>query len=157
MGQRSTKDNKNIYFETRDNLKLSRNTASEMLEFISASRIEKIETGKVMPHPDEVLAMARCYHNPSLCNYYCSNECQIGQVYVPELKVKDLSQITLEMLNTLNFLTKEKGRLIEIVVDGEISDDERSDFEQIQEMLDQMSIAIDSLKLWCEHTITSEF
>ena len=81
--------------------------------------------------------MADCYKKPSLCNYFCSHECPIGQEYVPEIKAKELSQITLEMLATLNTLVKEKERLIEITVDGEISQDEIPDFIAIQKELIQ--------------------
>ena len=118
MGRKSTKENKNIYQISRESLSLTREAAAEKLGFISDDRIEKIENEKSSAHPDEVLAMAAAYKNPSLCNYYCSHECPIGIKYVPEIKVKDLSQITLEMLATLNRLTKEKERLIEITVDG---------------------------------------
>ena len=97
--------------------------------------------------------MADCYKNPSLCNYYCSHECPIGQEYVPEVKSKELSQITLEMLASLNSLEKEKNRLIEITVDGVISDDEMNDFKRIQEQLSQISMAIDSLQLWVQKAI----
>ena len=97
--------------------------------------------------------MADCYKNPSLCNYYCSQECPIGQEYVPEVKFKELSQITLEMLASLNSLEKEKNRLIEITVDGIISDDEMKDFEKIQWQLAQIAMAIDSLQLWVQKAI----
>ncbi len=99
--------------------------------------------------------MADAYKNPSLCNYYCSHECPIGQEYVPEVTAKDLSQITLEMLATLNTLSEEKNRLVEIVVDGKITDDEITDFLRIQENLSKMSLAIDSLKLWVDNAIAS--
>ena len=99
--------------------------------------------------------MADCYKNPSLCNYFCSRECPIGIEYVPEIKAKELSQITLEMLATLNKLTQEKDRLIEITVDGEISEDELPDFLKIKDELSKMSLAIDSLNLWLDHTIAS--
>ena len=132
MGRKSTKENKNIYQTSREELELTRDAAAELLGFMSADRIEKIENEKSAPHPDEILAMADCYKNPSLCNYYCSHECPIGQKHVPEVKSKDLSQITLEMLATLNTLSKEKDRLVEITVDGEISEDEVSDFLKIQ-------------------------
>ena len=36
---------------------------------------------------------------------YCANQCPIGQQYVPEIKVKDLSQIILEMLASLNSMS----------------------------------------------------
>ena len=97
--------------------------------------------------------MADCYKNPTLCNYYCSHECPIGQEYVPEVKLKDLSQITLEMLASLNSLEKEKNRLIEITVDGIISEDEKEDFERIQHQLAQISMAVDSLQLWVQKAI----
>lgn len=153
MGRKSTKENKNIYQTSREAADLTREAASELLEFISSDRIEKIENEKSLPHPDEILAMADCYKNPSLCNYYCSHECPIGQEYIPEVKFKELSQITLEMLASLNSLEKEKNRLIEITVDGEISDDEMHDFEKIQEQLSQISLAIDSLQLWVQKAI----
>lgn len=153
MGRSSTKENKNIYQQSRENVSLTREAAAEKLEFISASKIEKIEYEKTLPHPEEVLAMAKCYKDPSLCNYYCSHECPIGQEYVPEVSFKELSQITLEMLASLNALEKEKNRLIEITVDGVISEDELNDFKKIQTQLSQISLAIDSLQLWVEKAL----
>ncbi|MBP3665203.1 MAG: XRE family transcriptional regulator, partial [Tyzzerella sp.] len=86
---------------------------------------------------------------------FCSHECPIGREYVQEVKAKELSQITLEMLATLNKLTKEKERLIEITVDGELSEDEISDFLKIKEELEKMALAIDSLNLWINQAIVS--
>ena len=153
MGRKSTKENKNVYQTSREDAGLTREAAAELLEFISSDRIEKIENEKSLPHPDEILAMADCYKNPTLCNYYCSHECPIGQEYVPEVKLKDLSQITLEMLASLNSLEKEKTRLIEITVDGVISEDEKEDFERIQNQLAQIAMAVDSLQLWVQKAI----
>lgn len=155
MGRKSTKENKNIYQISRENMGFTRDAASEALGFISSDRIEKIENEKTMPHPEEILAMAESYKAPLLCNYFCSQECPIGREYVPQVKVKDLSQITLEMLATLNRLTKEKERLIEITVDGELTEDEIPDFVQIKNDLEKMALAIDALNLWVEQTIAS--
>ena len=153
MGRSSTKENKNIYQQSRENAGFTREAASEQMEFLSESKIEKIEYEKTFPHPEDVLAMAKCYKDPSLCNYYCSHECPIGQEYVPEVKFKELSQIVLEMLASLNTMEKEKNRLIEITVDGVISEDELNDFQKIQEQLGQISLAIDSLQLWVDKAI----
>ena len=116
MARVSTKENKNLYHRTRESLRLTREAASELLESITPERIEKIENERSLPHPDEVLVMAEKYKQPSLCNFYCANQCPIGQQYVPEVKVKDLSQIVLEMLASLNSMNKQKERLIEITV-----------------------------------------
>ena len=153
MGRKSTKENKNIYQISREEASLTRDAAAEVLGFISADRIEKIENEKTMPHPDEILAMAECYKKPTLCNYYCSHECPIGQEQVPEIKMKDLSQITLEVLATLNTLEKEKNRLIEITVDGIISDDELNDFKRINEHLSHISATVSSLQLWIQQAM----
>lgn len=155
MGRKSIKENKNIYQISREKMNYTREIAAEKLGFISSDRIEKIENEKSLPHPDEILAMADTYKNPMLCNYYCSHECPIGMEYVPEIKEKDLSQITLEMLATLNKLSREKERLIEITVDGELTEEELPDFLKIKEELEKMALAIDSLNLWIDNTIAT--
>ena len=50
-------------------------------------------------------------------------------------------------------LEKEKNRLIEITVDGEITKDEYEDFVDIQKKLMRVSVAVDSLRFWVEKTI----
>lgn len=155
MGKRSTRENKNVYHLSRENAGLSREAAAEAMVFVSSDRIEKIEYEISAPHPDEILAMADCYKNPALCNYYCSHECPIGQEYVPEVQVKDLSQITLEVLAGLNTLEKEKSRFIEITVDGEISPSEMPDFIRIQDTLEKMALTVDSLRLWVDKSIAA--
>ena len=155
MARVSTKENKNIYQLTRESLKLTRESASELLETISPERIEKIENERSVPYPDEGLALAEKYRQPSLCNYYCANQCPIGQEYVPEIKVKDLSQIVLEMLASLNSVSKQKDRLIEITADGKISGDELEDFIFIQEELERISITVETLQLWSERMMAT--
>ena len=155
MARSSTKENKNIYHKTREALDLTREAASELLEGISPERIEKIENERSLPHPDEVLLMAEKYKQPSLCNHYCANQCPIGQQYVPEIKIKDLSQIVLEMLASLNSMSKQKERLIEITVDGKITGDELEDFIYIQEELERISIAVETLQLWSERMLAT--
>ena len=153
LGRKSVKENKNNYQMCRENAELTRDAAAELLGYVSADRIEKIENERSLPHPEEILAMSKAYKAPDLCNYYCSHECPIGQEFVPEVKMKDLSQITLEMLASLNALESEKNRLIEITVDGSITKDEMADFEKIQSQLSQISMAIDSLQLWVKKAI----
>ena len=155
MARTSTKENKNLYHKTREALQLTREAASELLESITPERIEKIENERSLPHPDEVLVMAEKYKQPVLCNYYCANQCPIGQQYVPEIKAKDLSQIVLETLASLNILNKQKERLIEITVDGKITGDEIEDFIFIQEELEKISIAVETLQLWSERMLAT--
>ncbi len=153
MGKKSTKENKTIYQTTREELGLTRDKASELLGCLSSDRIEKIESEKSMAHPDEILAMAEGYKMPTLCNYYCSHECPIGEKYVPEVSKRELSGIVLEMLASLNSMDRMKERLIEITADGEITEDEYEDFTRIQEELEKISISVESLQIWMETTL----
>ena len=155
MARVSTKENKNIYQTTREGLKLTREAASDLLETIAPERIEKIENERTMPHPDEVLVMAQQYKQPSLCNYYCANQCPIGQEYVPEIQIKELSAIVLEMLASLNSVEKKKDRLIEITADGKIAEEEIDDFIAIQKELERISITVETLQLWAEKMLAT--
>ncbi len=153
MGRKSNKEDKSVYQEYREKLDLTREKASELMEFISPAKLEKIENGKVSIQPEDVIAMAQCYKAPELCNYYCSQECPIGQQYVPEIKVKDLAQIAIETLNSLNRMSKEKDRLLEIVEDGQVTPDEYKDFFEIKKTLEKIAFSVDTLQLWVDKSI----
>ena len=155
MGRASVKENKNRYQLAREELGLSREKASDLLGTIPSERIEKIENEKSLPHPDEVLVMSQKYKKPSLCNYFCSNDCPIGREYVPEVQIKELSAIVIEMLATLNSVNKTRDRLIEIAADGVISDDEIDDFIRIQNELERISITVETLQLWAEKMLAN--
>ena len=98
--------------------------------------------------------MAECYRAPDLCNFYCSHQCPIGKKYVPAVEMSELPNIILETVASLNAMFPLTNRLIEISRDGQISDDEIPDFASIQEHLEDVSLAVDSLRLWVEKTIS---
>ncbi len=156
MGRKSTKENKNIYFLSREEAGLTREQASELMGFISASSIERIENEKVTVHPEDVVAMAEAYKKPGLCNYYCANECRIGKDSVPEVKVSSLAEVSIGILGSINSINKQKDRLIEIAEDGTLTEDELKDFVSIQNSLEKLTLTIDSLKLWMEHALANE-
>jgi len=155
MGRASVKEDKTPYQVVREELGLSREKASELLQVIMPDRIEKIENEKTLPRADEVLVMAEKYKRPTLCNYYCSQQCPIGREYVPRVEVKDLSAIVLEMLASLNSVNKVRDRLVEIAVDGKIGNDELDDFISIQDQLERISIAVEALQLWSEKMLAN--
>lgn len=99
--------------------------------------------------------MAEKYKSPELCNYYCSNQCPIGQQYVPEVRIHDLSQIVLRMVDSLNTVQDNQRRLIKITADGVIDDSEIDDFVGIQEELEKISITVEALQLWTEQMVAN--
>ena len=152
MGKQSTRENKTIYQLCRESAGLTRAEASEKMTAVSDSKIEKFEYETQEPTPYDILQMADAYKRPDLCNYYCSHKCEIGQRYVPEIEVTNLSNIILETIASLNEINPLTGRLIQIARDGKISDDEMKDFAYISKKLDEISLAIDSLNLWVDKT-----
>ena len=152
IGKQSTRENKNIYQLYREAQGLTREKASENMIGISASRIEKIEYELQEPTPYDIIQMADCYKRPDLCNYYCSHKCTIGDRYVPEVELSELSNIILETIASLNEINPLTTRLIQIARDGKITDDEIKDFAFISKKLDEVSLAINSLNLWVDKT-----
>lgn len=153
MGRKSTRENKTIYQQLREEDNLTREKASELLEFISEDRLERIENEKAQPAPEDVIRMSQVYNAPELCNYYCSHECPIGMKYVPSIEMTKLPAIILETVASLNAVYPLTNRLIEISRDGKISEDEVPDFSNIQENLEKVSRAIEALQLWVEKEV----
>jgi len=152
MGRQSVRENKNIYQIYREECGLTREKASDMMDGISASRIEKIEYETQSPEPYDIVQMADCYQRPELCNYYCSHKCAIGARYVPEVQLSDLPGIILETIAGLDDINALTSRMIQIARDGKISDDELDDFALISTKLDKISLAVNSLNLWLDKT-----
>lgn len=148
------KNNKSIYQSIREELGLSRDKVSELTN-LSPERIERCETGKVYLQPNDVVELAQCYNKPELCNYYCANECPIGEKYVPEIKIEGIESTVLKMVSSLNTMNKKKDRLIEIIEDGKISSEEIEDFINIQLSLEKISITVETLQLWVERMLVS--
>lgn len=153
MGKTSTKENKTVYQIAREKVRYSREKASEITG-IEVSRIERIENEKLNKlDPYDIVAMADAYKEPMICNYYCTNECPIGMKYVPEVKIENLKEITIEMLASLSALDEKKSRLLQITRDGVVDDAELEDFVAIQKELEQISMAVEALQIWSERMI----
>lgn len=99
--------------------------------------------------------MAEKYKRPSLCNCYCSQQCPIGQRYVPFVTRRELPAIILEILASLNAMNSKKERLIEIAADGKISNDEIDDFIHIRQELERISLTVETLQLWTERMLAN--
>lgn len=138
--------------EARKESGLSREKASlEMNDAISPDRIEKIENCKVYnTTPGEIRIMSEVYNKPELCNIYCTEVCDIGKKYVRKTEIKDLAHMTIDTLNALNTIESCKMRLLEIVADEKIDEEEMEDFLKIKETLDKIAATADSLKYWME-------
>lgn len=156
MGRRSTKENKTIWQITREELGLTREKAGELIPGFSPERIEKIENGRTQIQPEDALLLAEYYKAPALVNYYCCNECPIGESHAVRAESKELTQIAVETLNAVNQMSRIKDRLLEIAEDGKVCNDELEDFMKIKSVLDKLSQSVSNLQLWMDEQIAAE-
>ena len=156
MGRKSTKENKSIWQTTREDLGLTREKAGELVPGFSPERIEKIENGRTQIQPEDVILLAEHYRAPSLLNYYCCNECPIGETQVIRAESKELTQIAVETLNAVNQMDRIKNRLLEIAEDGQVRKDEYEDFMKIKSVLDRIAQSVSNLRLWMDEQIAAE-
>ena len=150
-------DNENIYKKAR--LKAAEKnslykTAEMAFQELGIRRekllqIEQTDTKKktAEPSPEEVVIMAKAYHAPELCNYYCTQQCPVGKGS-PVLLHDNLNEISTRLLTALHFLENADEKIYKILEDGKITDDERSDLEQIVETLNKIVFSANSLELW---------
>ena len=160
MGKVSVKKDKSVYQLAREELGLSRAEATLFIprdpDFpgmsgVTEHRLEKIENDKVTVQPDDVVAMAKRYNKPELRNHYCCYECAIGKLDAPKVTYTGrIHEILVDMTVVLKNVNHDKVRLMEILRDNKISKDEQADFDKIYKELEEVSMTVEALQLWCE-------
>lgn len=155
MGRQSIKENKNIYFTSREAAGLTREAAADRMPGMGPDRIERIESEKVYPRPEDVTAMADAYKAPELLNYYCTAECPIGKRTVIPVDAKELSQIALSMLKSLGELDARKDKLIDIAIDNKIDSSELPEFVAIKDALADIAMTAGTMQLWIDKMIAT--
>ncbi len=150
MGRKSTRENKNEYQRLRESVGLTIDDAIDRLGGcgISKSALNRVENGSKIPDPYMIVKMSEAYREPKLCNYYCSQVCEIGKEYVEKIEVRTLSQIVLETMVALNKVETKRHELMEIAQDGVISKSEIRDFVKIQLDLEKISNTTAALQYW---------
>ena len=158
MARVATKASSNVWYQARITASqynekfASREGAAEVLG-MSVSAISDAELGisKVMP-VDKAVLMADLYNAPHLLNYYCKHECPIGKDRPLAEDLDRIETVTVRLLKALDSGTVEqiKNRLIDIAEDGEVSEEEVVDLDNISSCLNRMAKQISSLQIILE-------
>lgn len=141
-------ENENVYRKarnkaaTRDKNFKSREKASEFLG-IGKDQLYNYETGLCKNIPTDVIVkMADIYNSPELLNYYCCNSCPIGKLTVPRVSKENINNIYKLSINIFNLLGlgNDMGKkLLDVVEDGEITEDEKPTIDYIVDNLKKLS------------------
>ena len=73
--------------------------------------------------------------------------------YVQKAELKELSQLTVELLSALHAMDLERDQLIDISVDGRVNGFERKQFDVILEKLAALDRSIRGMRIWIEHAL----
>jgi len=134
----------------KDDFKNRRDAAENI--YISRRRLEEIETGKREPYTDELLIMAEAYDAPYLVEHYCNHICKIGQKFGCKYVENkgDAYKATVMFIKSLKEAEQAKENILEILSDGEISQDEISMLDEAISKLNETMTDIINLKIALE-------
>ncbi|MBO6267630.1 MAG: XRE family transcriptional regulator [Clostridium sp.] len=159
-----TADTRNIYLACRkqaaeSNERLnSREIAADLLG-ISASTLAKHELGVTKCVPvDTVVMMADLYKAPELRNWYCKNECPIGEQRPMATRIGSIERITVKLLADMDGdrISRMKADLLDIARDGKVTPDEAGKMQKVMELLDELTETISELRMYAEKSRRSE-
>ncbi|PWL41363.1 MAG: transcriptional regulator [Clostridiales bacterium] len=153
MPRMATKAANNVFYKARLeaakwNDRLSSREGAAEIAGIDRTRLANIELGNIYPHPEEVLLLCDTYSAPELANHYCSRCCPLGEMTVNEIELQQFETIVLQLIKELKNLPAIKDDLVDIAADGVIDSTEKPRMERILDALNEMSIQIESLKLY---------
>lgn len=137
--------NRNIYQIARESKGLTQEKAAELLD-VSVESLRAYESGRRIPPDKIVLRMIEVYGTPHLAYQHLKTNIEVGQVYLPNIEVRDLPTAILKVQKEVTDFLKRKDELIEIASDGVIDESERPQFDQIMKELEDICAAVFSLK-----------
>ena len=156
MGRKASKATGNIYYIARiraaekNGVFSSREKAALQLG-IERSRLARIELDKIAPYAEEVLIMAKEYNAPYLCKDYCNNICPIGIDLAlgknkKQIKHDSLERLSLRFLNSVQSIDDISRKLVNISMDGQVTEEEYENFHKVLRAMNEVSENIKSIK-----------
>lgn len=119
---------------------------------IDRGRLYRIESGVADPYPEEVHLMADLYNAPELRNYYCTEICPLGEC-VAKADVTNLDRITIMAMSSFEKTDETKQKLLKIVADGVVSEDEKNEMLAVVQNLGELEGVAQNLKNWVKKNL----
>lgn len=139
------KECRNIYQIARESAGLTQEKASELMD-ISVESLRAYESGRRVPPDHIVIKMIEIYNTQYLAYQHLKTSAEVGQKYLPNIKIKDLPTSILKLLPEIEEFIEYENLLMKIGSDGVVSDNEVYDFKKICKELDDVLEAIYSFK-----------
>ncbi|CAI3698742.1 putative prophage LambdaCh01, transcriptional regulator [Clostridium neonatale] len=136
---------RNIYQIARESKGVTQEKASELMD-ISVDSLRAYEGGKRIPPDKVVIKMVEIYDAQYLAYQHLKTAAEIGQKYLPNIKITELPIAILRLQKEVSDFIKCKDIMIEITYDGVIDEHERPQWNAIMKELDDIVEAIMALK-----------
>lgn len=158
MSNITTKTKSNAFFKARckasaHNEQLSSREGAADIMSIDRGRLYRIESGITNPYPEEIRLMMDLYNAPELGNYYCTEMCPLGECYV-KANVKSLDRITIMAISSFQKTDETKQRLLKIVEDGKVTENERGEMLSVVKNLEELEGIAQDLKIWVKKNLS---
>ena len=136
---------RNIYQLSREAAGYTQEKAAELIG-ISVESLRSYELDKRIPPDRSVIKMIEIYDARYLAYQHLKTSAEVGQKFMPEVNLIDISTAILKLQKEVNDFLKLKDDLLDITCDGVISEDEKPRWETILKELDDITNAIMSVK-----------
>lgn len=133
-------ENRNIYKSARRSAGLTQEAAAERLG-ISVESVRAYETAQRIPPNDVVERMVVCYNTQYLAYQHLHETNELMARVVPELHQRPVTETVVALINAINRFSRTNSaeRLLEIVEDGQVDEDEMEDVQEIAQLLKKLS------------------
>lgn len=136
---------RNIYQIPREAIGLTQEKAAELID-VSVESLRAYETDRRVPPDKVVIKMIEIYDSRYLAYQHLKTSAEVGQEYMPNIKLSDLPTAILKLQKEVTDFMKCRDEMIEITCDGTITEEERPRWEYIVKELDDIAEAIMSVK-----------
>ena len=119
--------------------------------YLNYDKLVKLEHDPTKLQPLDVVGFALAYNKPELRNHYCCHDCEIGKIDAPVVEdASNIHKILVNMAVSLESVNSQKMRLMQIIEDGIVDDNEVGDLNKILDELEKISMTVEAIQLWCQ-------
>lgn len=132
---------KNIYQAAREAAGITQERSAEMIG-LSVESVRAYECEKRIPSDETVLKMIDVYGGNYLAYQHLKYKTAVGNAVLPDISEMPLSNASLSLLHELHDCLKEQEAIVEISMDGKVSDEEQEDWNRIMQKCCKLCTAI---------------
>ena len=129
----------------------SKDGETTQFNYLNYDKLIKLEREPEKSKPIDIIGLSLAYNKPEIRNHYCCHDCEIGKIDAPVVEdASNIHKILVNMAVSLESVNCQKMRLMQILEDGKVDDNEINDLNKILDELEKISMTVEAIQLWCE-------